>query len=536
MNIREIAFGLIGGLGLFLYGMHLMGGGLQKAAGDKMRRLLEILTSNPVVAVLVGTGVTAIIQSSSATTVMVVGFVNAGLMTLKQAIGVILGANIGTTITTQLVSFKLTELAEPSIGIGLLILLAGKKERVKHIGQVILGFGILFYGMSAMSHAMKPLRTYEPFLNMLASFGKQPLLGVFISALFTAIIQSSSATTAIVVALASQGILSLESALPLILGSNIGTTITAVLASIGTNLTAKRAAVAHAVFNIGGVLLFLLILKPFAYVAGSTSVVVERQVANAHTIFNVFNTLVVLPFISVFTSFVTKLVPGKDREIAETMRTLYLDRHLLPTPSIALGQGRRELLRMGEIASRMLEETMLAFNDNDVRYIKTAKEKEQLLNFLEKEIMVYLVEVSQASLSAEQSDTLNSLLEIVNDIERVGDHADNIIELAEYKIENTLPFSDAAIAELQQMYSKVKEMFDNSLHVLESGDKFLAGRIEQAEDQIDQLEQELRQNHIDRLNKHICYPGSGIVYLDVISNMERIADHASSIARAAIRK
>ena len=530
MDIPSIVLSMIAGLGLFIYGMQLMAGGLQKAAGDRMRRLLEILTSNAIFAVLVGTVVTAIVQSSSASTVMVIGFVNASLMTLRQAVGVILGANIGTTVTTQMVSFKLTQYAPIAIGIGVIMLMFGKKKSTKDVGEIFLGFGILFFGMATMSTAMKPLRTFQPFIDLMGNVAMHPIVGVLIGAGFTAVIQSSSATTAIVVALATQGLVDLPMALPLILGSNIGTTITALLASINTSLASRRAAIAHAIFNIGGVLLFLIILKPFASFAMATHADPARQIANAHTIFNIANTLIVLPFINQFVHFIEILVPDKGGEAErEVMGALYLDTKLLSNPSIALGQATLEIERMGNLAIDMLTDTQKAFETNDENLIQKALGTETLINTLNGDIIGYLVGISQSSLTTDQSKRLNYLFESVNDIERIGDHAENICEQAQYKMDHKLPFSDTAMEELTEMYGIIRVMIQDALVVLKNKNEPLMQKVQESEALIDRLEAEHRHSHIARLSEGSCHPKSGIVYLDVLGNFERIADHANNV-------
>ncbi len=529
MDVAAITASMIAGLGLFLYGLNLMADGLQKAAGDRMRKLLEVLTDTPLKGVLVGTGVTVIVSSSSATSVMVIGFVNAGLMTLKQAVGVILGANIGTTFSTQLISFDLGELAPFAIGIGVLMKLFSKKKKFKNIGEIILGFGILFYGMSTMSDAMRPLRSYEPFINMLASFAAHPILGVLVGAAFTAVIQSSSGTTAIVVALASQGLISLEAALPLILGSNIGTTITAALAAIKSSLASRRTALAHALFNVGGSILFLFILGPFSSIAVQTSTLVHRQIANAHTIFNIFNTVLLLPFLTPFVNLITRIIPGEE-EARDEFATLYLDRNFLDTASLALGQVTRELVRMGKIAGEALDLTVQAVYKEDMRLVEKAKKKEELVNFLEKEIMSYLVEISQLSLTDQQSKRLNYLFECANDIERIGDHADNVGELAEYKVDHELEFTDVAKEELSEMYSVIESMLKDALIVMNEYDQAVSRKVYEQEKLADLMEQQLRQSHIQRVSEGLCDSSSGIVFLDVISNFERIADHCNNLS------
>lgn len=524
--MMAIVFGLVGGLGLFLYGMQLMGDGLQKTAGDRLRRLLEILTSTPVIGVLVGTLMTIIVQSSSATTVMVVGFVNAGLLTLRQAVSVIMGANIGTTVTAFMVSLKLTELALPAVGIGFLLHLAGKKKSTRFIGQTILGFGLLFMGMEVMGDTLKPLRENAAFTSILLNLSQHPFLGMLAGMGFTAIVQSSSATTGLVVTLAAQGLIDLNASLAMILGANIGTTITALLASIGAHLTAKRAAIAHLLFNIFGVTLFMMLFRPFSAFVSTTHHDLARQVANAHIVFNITNTVLLLPFISVFVRMVERLVPGQ--EDTENIGPLYLDEHLVSTPSIAMGQATRELVRMGQLALSMLDDVYSSFRTNSTERLSQAATKETTINNLEQAVVAYLVKVSRQSLSNEQSERLNDLLSITNDFERIGDHAENIGELAEYRQEHRLPFSDEALAELDDMYGRVTRLVERVVKILDSGDLSHAADVMAGEDDIDQLERNLRRHHISRLNSGTCFPASGVVYLDLISNFERIADHANN--------
>lgn len=529
----KMLFTVAGGLGLFLYGMQLMGDGLQKAAGDRLRRLLEVLTSVPIVGVFVGAIVTVLVQSSSATTVMVVGFVNAGLMNLAQAVGVIMGANIGTTITAQMVSLKLTDLALPAIAIGFLLTMLGRTRAQKQVGQVILGFGILFLGMTVMSDGLRPLRTNPHFKRYMIEFGQTPLLGVAAGMVFTAAIQSSSAFTGLVISLALQDLIGLNAAVTLILGSNIGTCITALLASIGTNLTARRAALAHVLFNVFGVALFLPFVAPFSSFVAGTADTVAHQAANAHTFFNVVVVVLLLPFIKPFTRLITRLMPGEDVTVSYGPR--YLDPHILNTPSVALGQVTKELIRMGETALGMLDDVYTAFKTGNTEYLKYSEQKEATINALEHDIVMYLVQLSQRSLSEEQSRRLNALLNISNDIERIGDHAENIQELADYKLQNRLPFSPEGLAELDDMHNRVKGIVQAAIQALAEDDVNIARDIMRREDEIDQLEKQLRASHICRLNDSVCHPSSGIVFLDVISNLERIADHANNIAEAIMK-
>ncbi len=521
-----------GGLGLFLYGMILMGEGLQKVAGDRLRRILEVLTSVPVIGVVVGTVVTVLVQSSSATTVMTVGFVNAGLMNLQQAISIILGANIGTTVTAQMVSLKLTDLALPAIIIGFLLSFVGKSRFQKHLGQVIMGFGILFLGMTIMSDGLRPLRTSPLFKQYMIMFGDHPLLGILAGAAFTAAVQSSSAFTGLVISLALQDLIGLSAAVTLILGSNIGTCITAILASIGTNITARRASMAHVLFNIFGVMLFFPFLGPFTRFIASSASTVAHQAANAHTLFNVINALIVLPFIALFSRLVTRLVPGVETRL--DVGPKYLDPYLIATPSVALGQATHELLRMGQLAIGMIDDVFNSFHTGNTDSLKYAAQKEVTINSLDTEVVSYLVKVAQKSLSLEQSARHRALLNASNDIERIGDHAENLIELIQYKLDHNLHFSDEAKRELDNMQKLVRSAVELSLDALRDDDVALAGKVMLMEDEVDKMEKDLRYSHMCRLNDGKCQPSSGVVFLDAISNLERMADHATNIAEVVL--
>ncbi|MGI6344527.1 MAG: Na/Pi cotransporter family protein [Bacillota bacterium] len=519
--------GLVGGLGLFLYGMELMAEGLQKVAGDRLRRLLEILTSTPLIGVLIGALVTMLIQSSSATSVMVVGFVNAGLLTLKQAVSVILGANIGTTITAFMISLQLTDLALPAIGLGFGLHLLCRRRVGRYMGITVLGFGLLFLGMLIMGEAMVPLKESTTFTDLLLSFGRNPFLGVAVGTVLTGIVQSSSVTTGLVVTLASQGLIDLDSCVALVLGSNIGTTVTPLLAAIGAQLTAKRAAIANLIFKVSGVVLAMFVFRPFVSFAAMTHPDLPRQVANAHIIFNVANTAVLLPLIDHYVRLIQRIMPGEDQ--TEHFAPLYLDEHLLQTPSIALGQATREVVHMGEVALSALEDAYEAFHSNSGERLEAAARKESAINQLEQAIVNYLVKLSREPLSDKESSRLNALLNMTNDLERIGDHTENLAELASDRIEHRLPFSDEAIAELDQMYEKVHNLVSEAISIISSGDLIRAERVLAEERDIDVMEKSLRRQHVNRLNAGICFPASGIVYLDVISNLERIADHASNV-------
>ncbi len=524
-----IAIGLAGGLGLFIFGMQLMASGMQKAAGDKLRRILEVLTSNQYIATLTGVAVTILVQSSSTTTVMVVGFANAGLMTLQQAVGTILGANIGTTVTAQVVSFNIGAVIYPAIAIGAFLNFFGRRRLYKYIGQGILGFGILFLGMATMSDAMSPLRGYQPFIDMLASFGQTPVLGVLAGALFTALVQSSSASTGVIIALTTQGLVDTPSAMALILGTNLGTCFSAILASIGTSITAKRAAVAHVLFNTVGIVIVLIFFNSFVGLVSLTATNITRQVANAHTIFNIANTVIILPFFKQFVRLIVHLVPGEEHSVEAG--TKYLDRRMLRTPAVAIGGARQEILRMAFLARDMLKDSVEIFTKNERKLIEHALQKEDLIDSLEKDITTYLADMGQHSLNIQQSQTAAALMHATNDLERIGDHAENIIRLAEDKIDEKLPFSEKAIEELQILYFKVDKLLGKAITAFEKEDVAMAREVIEEDDIIDSMERSLRKHHIERINQKKCIPPSGVIYLDMISNFERIADHATNLAQ-----
>lgn len=523
-------FKLFGGLGLFVYGMKLMGDGLQKAAGEKLKKILEALTSNRVLAVLVGAGVTAIIQSSSATTVMTVGFVNAGLMNLFQAAGVIMGANIGTTMTAQLIAFKLSDVAPLVLGIGAAMVLFCSKKRTRDIGDIILGFGILFVGMSMMEGAMSPLRDMPEFKALILTLGKHPLLGILVGLGMTATVQSSSATIGILMALAANNSITLNVALPILFGDNIGTCVTALLASIGTNKNAKRASLIHLIFNSMGTLLFMLAFNLVLYIVPMLGGDIQRQIANAHTLFNISNVIIQVPFIPVLVSLVNKIVPGED-ENSDGFHLEYLDRRLLETPSIACGQVVKEITRMGKLSSDNVDNSMKAFLNHDANLIESVTEQEKLINFLQREVTDFMVSLSNTNLSEQQSELITSLFHVVSDMERIGDHAKNIIELTELKINENIQFSDKAIADIKDLYKITKEAVDTMISAFSTFDFKLAKEVIELEGKIDTVEKRFRKDHIDRLNNRICSPAGGAIFVDLLSNFERIGDHSNNVAQ-----
>lgn len=529
MNSFEIFTGIFGGLGLFLYGMKLMSDGLENIAGEKLKSILEKITSNKIMGVLVGTIVTAIIQSSSAITVMVVSFVNAGLMTLGQATGVILGSNIGTTITAQMVSLNLEVIAPIFIGIGAIVIVVTKNKKVKDLAYIALGFGVLFMGMGLMSSSLKPVSELAIFNKFILLVGKNSILGVLIGILITAILQSSSATTGILVALAVSGNLDMSVAFPIILGCNIGTCITAILAGLTANRIAKKAALLHLFFNIFGTILFLPFSdKVVMIVQYLTPDNVARQVANAHTIFNVVITIFILPISKYFVKLVNKILPDDGRR--QVCGAIYLDKKLLETPIVASTQVVKETIRMAEIARNNFQLAMQSFfygNDED---IKNVYENENIINMLEKEITEYLIALSQHNLPEENAELVSEVYHTINDIERIGDHAENIVELAINKINNNIQLSDEALKEVKEISKATLESVDIAIRCFkkrESNDEIIVNEIEE---RIDILEKSFRNNNIMRLNSRQCYANAGLMFFDLLSNLERIGDHANNIA------
>lgn len=548
MEGLQIALTLFGGLALFIYGMNLMSDGLQKAAGEKMKSVLAMLTKNPLVGVLAGALVTAVIQSSSATTVMVIGFVSAGLMNLPQAISIILGANIGTTITAQLVAFQIGDYAWGFVIVGfIMFFFISHKEKIMEVGQVIFGFGVLFVGLNIMGAAMEPLSQTPEFADLMLKVADIPVLGVIVGAVLTAIIQSSSASIAVLQNLASTAgpdgvtsIIGLAGAIPILFGTNIGTTITALLASIGGTINAKRAAIAHTIFNVGGTLLFIWFTPyiarfiQFVSPGGDELHAIARQIANAHLCFNVATTIVFLPLIGLLVKIVTKIIPDKE-EIKDPMAALYLDYNLLERPFVAIHLATQELSRMAEIAANMLVDSKKAFLGNDLHAAEEVMEKEMLVNHLRDIIIKYLSSIfSIETVTEHQALTISGLMHVVADIEHIGDNCKNIASFAQDKIHNGYVFSDTACAEIYQCFDHSSKMLNNSIEALSSGNTTLARIIKEQEDDLDSLEASLRIKHMQRLDSKECSPEFTVIYMDVIHNIERIGDSCENIANAVL--
>ncbi|WP_175354313.1 MULTISPECIES: Na/Pi cotransporter family protein [Bacillaceae] len=537
VSIQEMLFQFLGGLGIFLFGIKYMGDGLQKSAGDRLRDLLDKYTTNPIMGILVGILVTVLIQSSSGTTVITVGLVSAGFMTLRQAIGVIMGANIGTTITAFIIGIDVGEYALPIIFVGAFLLFFFKNQKLHNFGQILFGFGLLFYGLELMSSGMKPLRTFEWFHDLTVSLSDYSILGVVVGTVFTLLVQSSSATIGILQGLFGEGLIDLQGALPVLFGDNIGTTITALLASIGASVAARRAACVHILFNVFGTIIFMILLVPFTSLIGwfqqTLGLNPEMTIAFAHGTFNITNTLIMIPFIGVYAWIVTKLIPGKDTVIE--YKPEHLDERIIDqSPSIALGQAKKETLRMGEFAIKGLEETYNYLLTNETASLNTGNQIEEALNNLDHKITDYLVKVSTSSLSANESDEHNILMHTITDIERIGDHFENILEFAEYKNTNKATFTDEATEGMSQMFTLTIEAVKEAMAAIENQDKESAYKVLELERKIDKMERQLRKQHVIRLNNGSCSAQASLVYVDILSNLERIGDHAKNIAETII--
>lgn len=544
LEATSIWFGIIvlfGGLGMFIYGMVLMNEGLQLAAGDRLRKMLETFTKTRYRGLAAGTGVTALIQSSSATTVMLVGFVNAGLMTFTQSLGVILGADIGTTITAQIVAFNvILYLSFPCIGIGLLLYMVGNRRVVKYSGEVLLGFGLLFLGMEIMKGAMAPLKSSGTFESWITTLGSNWFLGLLLGIIITSIVQSSSATTALVVAMGSTGVLSLGGAdplriaIPIILGCNIGTCITAWIASIGTSLPAKRVAWAHYIFKISAVILVLPFLAWYptlvrwvseALGAGPDNI--GRQIAWAHTIFNVILVLIWLPFVPQFAALVKKIKKGAEPEIMRD--PLFLDPRIFHSPAIAIEMARKEITRMGHITLDMLKTSLGFLQKLERGGKKQLMEMESIVDGLAFSITEYLSKLSQEPLTDEQSEQLVGFMHAVNDIERIGDHAENIMYLAVNKMESGGIFTPSANTELEEITTTVTEMYTGIIDAFANQDQEAAHHFQNLEHMVDEMASDFRDNHLKRLNRGECDGTVGVIYLDTLSNLERVGDLANNV-------
>jgi len=553
--MEMIIFQSLGGLGLFLFGMKIMSEGLQKVAGNKLRKILGMVSNNRLVACGVGALVTSIIQSSSATTVMLVSFVDAGLMTFVQAIGVILGANIGTTVTAQLIAFKITAYALPAIAAGVLLKFFVGRRKWIYVGDVLLGFGLVFFGLATMKSGFAPLKEHPFFISLFTRFNADDISGILLCILvgtaLTMILQSSSATVGITMALASQGLLNFEACVALILGDNIGTTITAELASIGAGISAHRTARAHTLFNLIGVINIIIFFPFFVKLVvwvtqtfmdiGPPDLVengqhpnISRYIANAHTGFNVVNAAFFLLFLPYLVKVATWLTPQKKEEavLDELHKIKYLDSKYIDTPSVAIGQARAEIVRMGEAVQLMYTDVVGSLKDRRLEELSKWQKREDLIDTLQREITQFLVEVVRYDISVEESREVASLMRMANNLERAGDGIENIAELIEELIENDMHLSEGGLHDYEVISAVVEEFLKTVVVGIRAEDKGVMTRAQELEDQVDRLREEMRGNYIMRLQSGACVVDPGLIFVDMLTAFEKIGDFCYNVAQA----
>ena len=533
INWQEIIFHFLGGLGLFLYSIKTMGDGLQQAAGDRLRYYIDKYTSNPFLGVLVGIVVTALIQSSTGVTVITVGLVSASLLTLRQAIGIIMGANIGTTVTSFIIGFKLGEYALPLIFLGTMFLFFTKNRTVNNIGRILFGVGGIFYALNLISAGMSPLKDLPQFKEYMVTLGQNPILGVVAGAVITVLIQASSATIGILQGLYSGGFLDLKGALPVLFGDNIGTTLTVIIAAAGANVSAKRVAATHVTFNVLGTILCLILLGPFTsmieYFQALLHLSPEMTIAFSHGAFNVSNTIVQFPFIGALAYFVTKLIPGEDEVVK--YEPLYLDEQLIQqAPSIALGNAKKELLHLGNYAVKAFDLSYDYIINSNEKVAEKGHKTEEAINTIDEKLTRYLITLSSEALSQKESEVLTNILDSSRDLERIGDHAEALINLNDYLQRKNVQFSNSALEELEDIYRQTSEFVKDALESVENNDLEMAESLIERHEAINKMERVLRKTHIKRLNNGECSTQAGVNFIDIISHYTRVSDHAMNLA------
>ena len=533
INWQEIIFHFLGGLGLFLYSIKTMGDGLQQAAGDRLRYYIDKYTSNPFLGVLVGIVVTALIQSSTGVTVITVGLVSASLLTLRQAIGIIMGANIGTTVTSFIIGFKLGEYALPLIFLGTMFLFFTKNRTVNNIGRILFGVGGIFYALNLISAGMSPLKDLPQFKEYMVTLGQNPILGVVAGAVITVLIQASSATIGILQGLYAGGFLDLKGSLPVLFGDNIGTTLTVIIAAAGANVSAKRVAASHVTFNVLGTILCLILLGPFTsmieYFQALLHLSPEMTIAFSHGAFNVSNTIVQFPFIGALAYFVTKLIPGEDEVVK--YEPLYLDEQLIQqAPSIALGNAKKELLHLGNYAVKAFDLSYDYIINSNEKVAEKGHKTEEAINTIDEKLTRYLITLSSEALSQKESEVLTNILDSSRDLERIGDHAEALINLNDYLQRKNVQFSEAALEELAEIYHKTSEFVKDALESVENNDFKKAQALIERHEDINNMERVLRKTHIKRLNNGECSTQAGVNFIDIISHYTRVSDHAMNLA------
>ena len=533
INWQEIAFHFLGGLGLFLYSIKTMGDGLQQAAGDRLRYYIDKYTSNPFFGILVGIGMTALIQSSSGVTVITVGLVSAGLLTLRQAIGIVMGANIGTTVTSFIIGFKLGDYALPMLFLGAVCLFFTKNRTINNIGRIVFGVGGIFFALNLMSGAMEPLKDLQVFKDYMVELSKNPILGVLVGTGLTLLIQASSATIGILQNLYASNLIDLQGALPVLFGDNIGTTITAIIASLGANIAAKRVAAAHVAFNVIGTIICIIFLVPFTaliqWFEGALNLAPEMTIAFAHGTFNITNTILQFPFIGALAFVVTKLIPGEDEVVK--YEPLYLDQQLIKqAPSIALGNAKKELLHLGNYAAKAFDLSYDYIIKSDEKLAEKGHKTEEAINTIDEQLTRYLISLSGEALSQKESEILTNILDSSRDLERIGDHAEALINLNDYLQRKNVQFSEAALDELAEIYLKTSEFVKDALESVENNDLEKAQALIERHEDINKMERVLRKTHIKRLNNGECSTQAGVNFIDIISHYTRVSDHAMNLA------
>ena len=535
--MKELIFGLIGGTALLMYGVDLMGDGLERASGDTMKRILTVLTGKVWSAFLMGILVTAVVQSSTAVTVLTVGFVNSGLMKLPQAVGIIYGANIGTTITAQLMAFsfkfKLTDIALPILGIGFAINNISKNRKLKYIGQALMGFGMMFLGLKILNNGVPYMQKSESLRYFFTKYASIPLIGIFLGAFATAMVHSSAATIGLVMVLSQAGLLSLQGAIAIMLGDNIGTCLTAQLASMTGNINARRTAWAHTFYNLFGVILTALTLPIFMRIVIALTDAIHPEadisvyIANSHTLFNSINALIFLPLTKYYVAFLERVVKPKD-EIQKDK--IVLDKLLLDTPVAALQAAKAELIRGTNILKEMVADVMEIAYTNDMKKIGDISDREETINEMQKDLTKYIVQLSRRKLTEEQSLIVSAIITSVNNIERSGDRVIEIASLCQKKADGELKFTGEALGELKEIEEVLVQMFDYTAISLEEQNLEAVEKMEELEEKLDYMAEKFQKNHIDRLNEGTCNVDSGVLFIDIISHLERIGDHVYKIS------
>lgn len=566
---RDLIIGIIGGVGLFMWGLVTLGSGLQKAIGDRLRRVVKRFADKPLASILVGACMTVLFQSSSATAVVIVGLLNARLLTLGQALIVLMGANIGTTLIAQVFTFQASHLAMVSIGLGFALQYFATRRNLRYLGQSLLGLGMAFTGLNLLSNIFYSISQFQGFQTLLLDLNQHPFWGFIAGTVFTALLQSSNATIGLLQRLAQQSVfnndlygvlLPLTAAIPILMGSNVGSSLAAALACVGRSRTAKQAVLAYFLFNLVGSVILLFFVPAYAgWISSLTRVAVvwvsnlpgiflgviprrlveiemiSRSIVTAHTVFVLVNTLLWLPFVGLFVRSIRRIVPGQEEELGEGPR--YLDEGMLGSPSVALDLAILEITHMVEITLQMLKYARQAFTKGSVHYIRDVEKKEELVDELQDKITLYLSTLlSRSLLTPAQSRKLAGLIHVVNDVERVADHANNIAGFAGAKLEEKLPFSELALNELELLFGKVEDILVLAVQSLRTQESSLAKKVLSRESAINKMEAELRQNHINRLNQGKCWPGSGVVYVELLNNLKRVSDHAVNIAQVVLKE